>query len=117
MRTVSSFSPSGVIRTITLRRRCRSTPTYCRCCIGVFLRREGFGSEAPSVPTLGPPRRRETPLLFDDDPPTPASRDSAPGPHFDRPGHARAALRSFIRSSSNRRERIRDVGEPAPTPP
>src|SRR6516225_6411063 len=30
IRTVSSLRPSSVIRTITLRRRCRSIPTTCR---------------------------------------------------------------------------------------
>src|SRR5690349_24443622 len=30
IRTVSSLRPSPVIRTITLRRRCRSIPTTCR---------------------------------------------------------------------------------------
>ena len=62
MRHRPSTSPSSVIRTITDRRRCRSIPTYCRCCcIGVLLRREGLGWEAPSVPTLGPLRRGEAP--------------------------------------------------------
>lgn len=36
MRTVSRVSPSALRRTITDRLRCRSMPTYCRCCFTGF---------------------------------------------------------------------------------
>src|SRR5436190_18212314 len=99
MRTTSSFSPSGVMRTITLRRRCRSMPTYSRCCcIGVLLRLEAVGWRTPSVSTLGPFRRGETPVAFFDDLATAASPVFGAGPKRSGPLSARATQRSFIAS-------------------
>src|SRR5947209_13498096 len=63
MRTVSSVSPAAVRLTITLRRRCRSMPTYCRS-IGVFLPRRGLVVEDPSVATLTCSGRAEAPPFF-----------------------------------------------------
>src|SRR5436190_19203164 len=88
------------MRTMTERRRCRSMPTYCRCCcIRGLLRREGLGSEAPSVSTLGPLRRGEAPVR--NEPVTVAMaillRGLRAGPHH-RACHAEAALRFFMTS-------------------
>src|ERR1022692_3721300 len=50
IRTVSRVSPDSVRRTMTLRRRCRSMPTYCcSCSTGVSFCRFRFGLVTPSV--------------------------------------------------------------------
>src|SRR5665647_889089 len=62
MRTVLRVSPASVRRTITLRRRCRSIPTYCFCCsTGVSFCRFRLGFATPSVlRTLGSGRREDS---------------------------------------------------------
>jgi hypothetical protein len=61
-RTVECVTPAASRRTITERRPCRSMPTYCRS-TGVPLRRGWVGWETPSVATLDPSRRSETPTF------------------------------------------------------
>lgn len=58
--TVLSCSPSGLMRTMTDRRRRRSMPTYSDY-TGTFFRREDVALDGPSAPTLGPSRRGEAP--------------------------------------------------------
>ena len=67
MRTVSSVWPASLRRTITLRRRCRSMPTYCCCCsTGASFCRLRVGLGTPSVLcTPGPGRREDSRGLFD----------------------------------------------------
>src|SRR5271165_6263852 len=62
MRTVSRVSPDWVRRTMTLRRRCRSMPTYCcSCSTGVSFCRLRVGFATPSVlRTPGPGRRGDS---------------------------------------------------------
>src|ERR1700687_2656047 len=61
--TWDSCSPSGLIRTITERRRCKSIPTYSGF-TGTFFRRGGVAFVSPSFSTLGPSRREEAPRLL-----------------------------------------------------
>jgi hypothetical protein len=66
MRTVSRVSPDSVRRTITLRRRCRSIPTYCcSCSTGVSFCRFRIGLVTPSVlRTPGSGRREGSRWVF-----------------------------------------------------
>src|SRR5664280_2101440 len=69
IRTVSRVSPDSVRRTITLRLRCRSMPTYCcSCSMGVSFCRFRFGVVTPSVLcTPGSGRREDSSWVFDFD--------------------------------------------------
>ena len=104
--TVSRVSPSGVRRTITLRRRCRSIPTYCGPgCTVTFFRREVFGLATPSLTSLGSSRREEVDLTVRRPSPLPEAIDMAstfptrrPARRINQARHAGAALRSFITS-------------------
>src|SRR5664280_2398879 len=70
IRTVSRVSPALLRRTITLRRRCRSMPTYCcSCSTGVSFCRFRFGLVTPSVlRTPGSGRREDSRWVFGLDP-------------------------------------------------
>src|SRR5271163_3735087 len=66
IRTFSRVSPDSVRRTMTLRRRCRSMPTYCcSCSTGVSFCRFRVGFATPSVlRTPGPGRREDSRWAF-----------------------------------------------------
>src|SRR5664280_327702 len=67
IRTVSRVSPASLRRTITLRCRCRSIPTYCcTCSTGVSFCRFRVGFATPSVlRTPGSGRREYSRWVFD----------------------------------------------------
>src|ERR1019366_231519 len=96
----SRVSPSLLRRTITLRRLCRSMPTYCWGCILVLLRRGVMGFATPSVVALGSPWRGRTLLIstrrFGGTVCPPTARHAGRSIH--RSGHTGAVKRSFITS-------------------
>src|ERR1019366_8935066 len=95
----SRVSPSALRRTITLRRLCKSMPTYSWGFILVLLRRGEIGFATPSF-SLGSPSRGWTLLLstrrFGGTACPPAARHA--GRSIPRSGHTGVVKRSFITS-------------------